>query len=95
VEIVRPGGVVVLAGLKASAAVEGFVSDRVVLKAIDVRGVVSVGSWGYERAMALIATGTLPLELLHTHTLPLTGVEEGIGLLDRSEAIHVAIAPWS
>lgn len=93
IEIVRPGGVVVLAGLKGIGTLGDLAADRMVLKAIDVRGVVSVGSWGYQRAMDAIASRSLPLELLHTHTIPLADVEEGIAMLGRSEAIHVSIVP--
>jgi threonine dehydrogenase-like Zn-dependent dehydrogenase len=92
VEMVRPGGVIVVAGLKGESRLSDLTADRIVLKALDVRGVVSVGSWGYRQAMEAIARRTIPLDLLHTHTLPLPRALDAIDLL-ASEAIHVSVAP--
>jgi threonine dehydrogenase-like Zn-dependent dehydrogenase len=97
IEVVRPEGVVVLAGVKGNKSVPEFVSDRVVLKAIDVRGVLTVNSWGYLRAIELMASGDLDMNLLHTHSLPLSQVEHGIRLLagdvPGEDAIHISILP--
>lgn len=93
IALVRPGGVVVVAGLKGGATLDTVSADSVVLKAIDVRGVVSVESWGYAQALRLIGSGELPLELLHSHTVPLREVRTGIELLSRSDAVHVSIVP--
>jgi threonine dehydrogenase-like Zn-dependent dehydrogenase len=91
VEAVRPGGTVVLAGLKGTATLAELAVDRVVLKALDVRGVVSVGSWGYQQAMRRLAVGDLAE--FHSHSVPLSGIREGIELLAGSEATHVAVVP--
>src|SRR5438093_750631 len=51
----------------------------------------------YERAVRLIESRKYHLELLHTHTLPLTDAERAIRLLARQEpgedAIHIALVP--
>lgn len=91
VEAVRPGGVIVLAGLKGAATLRELAADRIVLKAIDVRGVVSVGSWGYQQALRRLAVGDLAP--MHSHSVPLRDLERGIDLLASSEASHVAILP--
>jgi threonine dehydrogenase-like Zn-dependent dehydrogenase len=93
IALVRPGGVVVVAGLKGGADLSGVDADAMVLKAIDIRGVVSVEPWGYRQALRLLGSGRLPVELLHSHTVPLTGVREGIELLSRSDAVHVSVVP--
>jgi len=68
IALVRPGGVVVAAGLKGGADMAGVSADALVLKAADVRGVVSVESWGYSQALRLLGSDSFPLELLHSHT---------------------------
>jgi threonine dehydrogenase-like Zn-dependent dehydrogenase len=93
VELVRPGGVVVIAGVKGAATIPQLPIDRVTLKAIDVRGVTSVSVWARAQALRVIAEGTVPVALIHTHTLGLDAVLEGINLLSTSEAIHIAIKP--
>jgi threonine dehydrogenase-like Zn-dependent dehydrogenase len=91
VEIVRPGGIVVLAGLKGEAKLEGLAADRIILKAIDVRGVVSVSSWGYQRALSRLAAGDLAE--LHSHSIPLVDAQRAIELIGTPEATHVAVMP--
>lgn len=93
IALVRPGGVVVVAGLKGGADLSGVDADAMVLKAIDIRGVVSVEPWGYRQALRLLGSGRLPVELLHSHTVPLAAVREGIELLSRSDAVHVSVVP--
>ncbi|WP_290052501.1 zinc-dependent alcohol dehydrogenase [Amycolatopsis solani] len=93
IALVRPGGVVVVAGLKGGADLSGVDADAMVLKAIDLRGVVSVEPWGYRQALRLLGSGRLPVELLHSHTVPLAAVREGIELLSRSDAVHVSVVP--
>jgi threonine dehydrogenase-like Zn-dependent dehydrogenase len=98
VRCVRPGGTVVLGGVKGMREVAGFVSDEVVLKAITIKGVVSADSWAYERAIDVISARRYPLRRMHTHSLPLEDVERGIELLagsgaDGEEVLHVTITP--
>jgi threonine dehydrogenase-like Zn-dependent dehydrogenase len=97
VEAVRPGGTVVLAGIKGRRALEHVYPDRITTKAIDVRGALSVESWGYQQAIRLVASHRYPLERLHTHTLPIEQAAHGIELLagevPGETAIHVTIVP--
>lgn len=91
--VVRPLGVVVSAGTKGDKTLADVPADAIMLKGIEVRGAVSVEPPAQRQALALIASGTLPVELLHTHDLPLERAEEAVALLGGSEAIHVAVAP--
>lgn len=94
---VAPGGTVVLAGVKGFLPVPGFVSDKIVLKEIAVRGAIGVTWAAYERAIRLIESRRLPLEKLHTHDFELRDAEAAIRTLAREipgeEAIHACLLP--
>ncbi len=95
--MVRRGGTIVLAGVKGFKPVDGFVSDLVVMKEITVRGAFGVTSSGYRKAIRLIESGRVPLELMHTHDFALADAELAIRTLAREipgqESIHSALIP--
>ena len=95
--MVRPGGTVVLAGVKGFKAVENFVSDLVVMKEINIRGAIGVTSSGYRSAIRLIESGRVPLALMHTHDFALHEAELAIRTLAREipgeESIHSCLIP--
>ena len=96
IDAVRPGGVVVLAGLKGMKAVDGFVSDKLVLDGIDVRGVMGVRSWSYRRGIETIVDGAYPVEKINSHSFTIEDVEEALQLLggERDEtATHITVTP--
>jgi threonine dehydrogenase-like Zn-dependent dehydrogenase len=97
IEIVRPGGTIVVAGVKGGAAIPGFVSDKLILKSITMRGVFSVETPAYVEAIRLIESGRFPLERIHTGTYPLERAEEALRLLGGEipgrSAIHLALTP--
>lgn len=97
IEAVKPGGVVVLAGIKGMREVPGFVSDKLFMKSITLRGAYAVGSWAYSQAIRLINSRKYPFEKMHTHTLPIDELEYGIqilaGMVKGEEAIHITIVP--
>ena len=98
VRCVRPGGTVVLGGVKGMREVADFVSDEVVLKALTIKGVVSADSWAYERAIEVISAHRYPLERMHTHRLALDDAVRGIELLAGAGApdgdvLHITITP--
>jgi threonine dehydrogenase-like Zn-dependent dehydrogenase len=92
-----PGGRVILAGTKGFAPIPDFVSDKIVLKEISVRGAIGVTSSGYTAAIRLIESGRLPLAKLHTHDFPLREAERAIRTLAREipgeESIHSSLLP--
>lgn len=98
IEITRPGGTIVLAGIKGGAPVPGFVSDKLVFKSIRMQGVFTVTTAGYREAIRLIESGVAPVARMHTRTYPLEEAEDAVKFLagegpTDEVAIHVAIAP--
>jgi threonine dehydrogenase-like Zn-dependent dehydrogenase len=96
-DYVRPGGTVVLAGVKGFKPVPDFVSDKIVMKEIAIRGAIGVTSSGYTRAIRLIESGRYPLEKMHTHDFGLREAELAIRTLAREipgqESIHSCLLP--
>jgi threonine dehydrogenase-like Zn-dependent dehydrogenase len=95
--MVRPGGRVVLAGVKGFKAVEGFVSDLVVMKEITLLGAIGVTASGYRSAIALLESGRVPVEKMHTHDFSLADADLAIRTLAREvpndESIHSCLIP--
>jgi threonine dehydrogenase-like Zn-dependent dehydrogenase len=93
----KPGGTVVLAGVKGFKPIPDFVSDKIVLKEISVRGAIGVTSTGYRSAIALIESGRVPIERMHTHDFGLPEAELAIRTLAREiegeESIHSCLLP--
>lgn len=96
IDVVRPGGTVVLAGTKGMREVDGFVSDRVVLDNISIEGTLGTRAWSFERAIAVIEAGDYDLEQLHSHTLGLNDLERAIQLQGgdaEEDAFHITVTP--
>jgi threonine dehydrogenase-like Zn-dependent dehydrogenase len=91
------GARVILAGTKGFKAIPEFVSDKLVLKEITLRGAIGVTSSGYGAAIRLIESRRLPLEKLHTHDFALRDAELAIRTLAREipgqESIHSCLVP--
>jgi threonine dehydrogenase-like Zn-dependent dehydrogenase len=96
-DFVAPGGTVVLAGVKGFKPVPGFISDKVVIKEISIKGAIGVTSSGYRSAIRLIESRKLPLEKMHTHRFGLRDAERAIRTLARQipgeESIHSCLIP--
>ncbi|HEX5064795.1 MAG TPA: zinc-binding dehydrogenase [Myxococcota bacterium] len=96
-DYVRPGGTVVLAGVKGFKAIPDFVSDKIVMKEIAIRGAIGVTSSGYTSAIRLIESGRYPLARMHTHDFSLREAELAIKTLAREipgeESIHSCLLP--
>jgi len=96
-DYVATGGTVVLAGTKGFAPVPDFVSDKIVMKEITLRGAIGVTSSAYRSAIRLIESRRLPLERMHTHDFALRDAELAIRTLARQvpgeDAIHCALFP--
>jgi threonine dehydrogenase-like Zn-dependent dehydrogenase len=94
---VRPGGRIVLAGVKGFKSVPDFISDLIVVKEIQIRGVLGVTSAAYRSAIRLIESGTVPLAKMHTHDFPLEKAEEAIltlaGRTGGAASIHSCLRP--
>lgn len=96
-DFVSPGGTVVLAGVKGFAPVPDFVSDKIVMKEIRIRGAIGVTSSGYRNAIRLIESRRHPLARMHTHDFGLRDAELAIRTLARQvpgeESIHSCLLP--
>ena len=90
-------GRIVLAGVKGFKAVPEFLSDLVVLKEVTIHGALGVTSRAYHAAIRLIESGTVPLELIHTHDFPLPQAERAIQILagevPGEQSIHSCLVP--
>lgn len=99
IDCVAPGGTVVLAGTKGFRAVPDFVSDKIVMKEITVRGAIGVTSSAYRCAIRAIESRSGPLHKMHTHDFPLRDAEEAIrtlaGQVPGAGAIHCCLVPDS
>ena len=96
IDIVRPGGTVVLAGTKGMREVDGFVSDEVVFDNVTIEGTLGTRAWSFERAIDVIESGEYDLDKLHSHTLGLAELERAIELQggDADEdAFHITVTP--
>jgi threonine dehydrogenase-like Zn-dependent dehydrogenase len=96
-DYVAPGGTIVLAGVKGYKPIDGFLSDKIVMKEISVRGAIGVTSTGYRSAIRLLESRSRPVERMHTHDFALEDAERAIRTLAREipgeESIHSCLIP--
>lgn len=93
VEMARPGGKIVLAGLKGNRKLDGLATDRIVLKELQIVGVVSAGWNSVELAIRLIERRKDVLSKLKPQGFALDEVTTAIRTLGREivdpEALHL------
>ncbi len=96
-DFVRPGGRVILAGVKGFKAIPDFISDKIVMKEISLQGAIGVTSSGYRSAIRLLESRRYPVEKMHTHDFALRDAELAIRTLAREipgdESIHSCLLP--
>jgi threonine dehydrogenase-like Zn-dependent dehydrogenase len=96
-DYVRPGGTVVLAGVKGFKPIPDFVSDKIVVNEITVRGAFGVTSSGYRNAIRLIESRSTEVAAMHTHDFDLLDAEHAIAVLagrvPGEESIHSCLLP--
>lgn len=95
-DIVRPGGRIVLAGVKGHRPVEDFYSDKIFSKELQLVGVRSSGPTATRKAIGLIERNAAELAVLCTHEYDLNNATKAVRVLGREitdgpEAIHVHI----
>lgn len=97
VEAVRPGGTIVIAGVKGKTTTVALDSDRVLFKEITIHGVYSQGAAAYREALRLLAENKYDLARLHTHSFPLEqaarAIETLAGEIAGESAICVSLHP--
>ncbi|MFQ5698471.1 MAG: zinc-binding dehydrogenase, partial [Myxococcota bacterium] len=96
-DYVAAGGTIVLAGVKGMKPVDGFVSDKIVLKEVSIRGAMGVTYSGYDSAIRLLESRRTPIARMHTHEFGLRDAETAILTLAREvpgeESIHSCLMP--
>ena len=94
---VSMGGKIVLAGVKGSKPIPDFVSDKIVMKEIEIRGAIGVTASGYSSAIQLLESRTTEIDKMHTHDFDLRDAELAIRTLAREtpneESIHSCLLP--
>jgi threonine dehydrogenase-like Zn-dependent dehydrogenase len=96
-DYVAAGGTIVLAGVKGFKPIPDFISDKIVMKEIAVRGAMGVTYPAYAAAIQLIESRRVPIEKMHTHNFGLRDAETAIRTLAREipgeESIHSCLLP--
>jgi threonine dehydrogenase-like Zn-dependent dehydrogenase len=97
IESARPGGTVVLAGLKGGRPMPDFPVDEFVHKQLRMIGVLSTSSWAVDQAIRVIESGRYPLADLHSGTHPLEEVDLAVRMLagevDGANPVHLTVVP--
>jgi threonine dehydrogenase-like Zn-dependent dehydrogenase len=97
INLVRPRGTVVIAGIKGKNAVPDFHSDQILLKSLTVKGVAGKRSSSYSQAISIIESKRFPLELLEPRTYPLkdafAAIENQSGRGSGPSSLCPSIAP--
>lgn len=99
VALARPGGTIVLGGLKGSQRMlDRLNPDPIVLKGLDIRGARGVTTKSYALAVRTVASGAYDFTPWHSHTLRLQDVERAIHILagelqQGQPALHITITP--
>ena len=97
IDYVRMGGTVVLAGVKGFKPIPDFVSDKIVMKEVTIKGAIGVTNTGYANAIRLIESGRTPIARMHTHDFGLEEAELAIRTLAREiegdASIHSCLIP--
>ncbi|UCC71059.1 MAG: zinc-binding dehydrogenase [Gemmatimonadota bacterium] len=92
VALARRGGEVLFFGGCERGAAVSFDAERVHYDEISLKGGFHYTPDSVRRAWDLICNGTLTLDPLVTHEMPLAGLPEALELMRRREALKVAIA---
>jgi threonine dehydrogenase-like Zn-dependent dehydrogenase len=96
-DVLRPGGTLVVVGVKGMKAVPDFVSDKIWMKGLRIQGALSLSPWAARTAIELIASRRYPLERMHSHTLSLGDVDLAHrilgGQVPGEDPIHITLTP--
>jgi len=96
IEIVRPGGTIILAGMKGDN-LTSMMTDKIVLRSIRLQGVLTVDTASYKTAIRLVEQHHHELTRVGTQTFGLERAEDAIARLagwdDKPPATHVVLRP--
>lgn len=98
IDMVKRGGRVVLAGLKGKNQLNNFPVDKVVLREVQLLGVLSAGWQSTELAIEMIRSDADQLKALCSHVFTLDKATEAVRTLGREisdgkDAVHITLVP--
>jgi threonine dehydrogenase-like Zn-dependent dehydrogenase len=98
VEMARPGGTIILAGVKgAKAVIPDLKNDRIFSKELTIKGVKNADFDSFAIAVKLIESRKYPFEKMHTHSFALSDIDRAIrtlaGRIDGENAVSVSLDP--
>ncbi len=97
VSLARPGGTVVLAGVRGSNETPGFVPDHIVYKELRILGALGVDVGAYRKALAFLQTGRYPFAELPRQVAGFDSIEPLIqtmaGERDGAPPLHGVFVP--
>ncbi|KCV45528.1 oxidoreductase, zinc-binding dehydrogenase family protein [Bordetella bronchiseptica GA96-01] len=98
IALVRPGGTIVLAGLKGNTRTVALRPDDLVMDGIEIKGVRGISTRSYGLAVRAICSGAYDFSAWHTHTMALKDAELAIRILagevrQGPEPLHITIVP--
>jgi threonine dehydrogenase-like Zn-dependent dehydrogenase len=99
IEMARPGGTIILAGVKGpEAAIPDLKNDRIFSKELTIRGVKNADFDSFAIAVKLIESRRYPFEKMHTHSFALDDIELAIktlaGRVAGEHAVSVSLNPF-
>ena len=98
IALARPGGTVVLAGIRGSAETPGFWPDLVVYKELTILGALGVDAEAYRIALALLDSRRYPFAELPRRRVGLDGVasllSDMAGESGETAPVHGVVEPW-
>ena len=94
IEVARQGARIVLAGLKGGHPIAGLITDKIVIKELQLIGVLSSTSQSLEIAIEIIRRRHAELAAICTHVYPLAAADTAVRALGREiddgrELVHV------
>jgi alcohol dehydrogenase len=94
VEVVRPGGRIVLAGLKSGKPLSGLVTDKIVIKELQILGGFASNVHSLDIALEILKQRHADLAVMCSHVYPLEQADTAVRALGRElddgrEVVHV------
>jgi threonine dehydrogenase-like Zn-dependent dehydrogenase len=95
IEMARPGGTIILAGVKGpDATIPDLKNDRIFTKELTIRGVKNADFDSFAIAVKLIEARRYPFEKMHTHSFALNDLELAIKTLAGRVPGENAVSMW-
>lgn len=97
IDVAKPLGRIVIAGMKGDSPVPGLMSDKIALKSLTIHGVRGKRSTSFPLAIQMLESMRFPFELLRPKSYPITEAQRAIddlaGRSDDAQNIVVSLSP--